>query len=73
LLTLDSKRTWATVLAAVHAGTFYIFFSWLPSYLHRTTGEETKLVLWVVLVAMLVFAVAVPFTGWLCDKGAPKV
>eukprot|EP00775_Hariotina_reticulata_P009250 gene9250-9416_t len=67
------KRTWAVVLASAPAGTFYIFFSWLPAYLHKSTGEEMQLVLWVVLVAMLVFAVVVPFTGWLCDKGAPKV
>ncbi|WIA20644.1 hypothetical protein OEZ85_005023 [Tetradesmus obliquus] len=48
-------------LEASYAATFYIFTSWLPSYLRATTNLPTQIIMWALLAGMALFI----FTTWL--------
>jgi len=54
---------------------FYIFFSWLPAYLHSpAVGLPPHAALAPLLLGMVLFATAVGLTGrYICDGPAPKL
>eukprot|EP00878_Enallax_costatus_P009882 GHUV01010319.1.p1 GENE.GHUV01010319.1~~GHUV01010319.1.p1 ORF type:complete len:550 (+),score=105.42 GHUV01010319.1:1185-2834(+) len=60
-------------LEGVYGALFYVFFSWVPSYLHTSTGVSIELTLWALMIGLGLFAITVPVTGHFTDKGIPKV
>ncbi|KAF6255165.1 major facilitator superfamily domain-containing protein [Scenedesmus sp. NREL 46B-D3] len=52
---------------------FYLGYSWLPSFFVQHAGISTMTSLWMVLTSMVLFTVIVPIAGFLSDKGLPRV
>lgn len=54
-------------------GSFYLGYSWLPSFFVAHAGISTMTSLWMVLTSMVLFTFVVPVAGYLSDKGQPRV
>jgi MFS family permease len=54
-------------------GSFYLGYSWLPSFFVAHAGISTMTSLWMVLTSMVLFTFIVPVAGYLSDKGQPRV
>ncbi|KAF6255166.1 major facilitator superfamily domain-containing protein [Scenedesmus sp. NREL 46B-D3] len=54
-------------------GSFYLGYSWLPSFFVQHAGISTMTSLWMVLTSMVLFTAIVPIAGYMSDKGQPRV
>eukprot|EP00879_Flechtneria_rotunda_P018557 GHRR01019471.1.p1 GENE.GHRR01019471.1~~GHRR01019471.1.p1 ORF type:complete len:249 (+),score=54.38 GHRR01019471.1:262-1008(+) len=52
---------------------FYLGYSWLPSFFAQYAGLSMMLTLWMVLTCMVLFTIVVPVAGYLSDRGQPRV
>eukprot|EP00775_Hariotina_reticulata_P013429 gene13429-13557_t len=52
---------------------FYLGYSWLPSFFVTYVGINQTTTLWMVLTSMVLFTFVVPIAGILADKGQPRV
>lgn len=68
--TIDQRMTCpvADDVAGI-GGSFYLGYSWLPSFFVTYAGLPTMLTLWMVLTSMVVFTIVVPIAGVLSDRG----
>lgn len=55
------------------AASFYLGYSWLPSFFVQHVGITQMLSLWMVLTSMVLFTFVVPIAGFLSDKGQRRV
>lgn len=70
------RPRWCFLLSLRCAGigaSFYLGYSWLPSFFVTHAGLPTMLTLWMVLSAMVIFTFIVPIAGYLSDKGLRRV
>lgn len=74
LVSAASHRNFCPLAAAAAAagigGSFYLGYSWLPSFFVTHVGLSTMLTLWMVLVSMVIFTFVVPIAGILSDRGS---
>lgn len=61
------------LLPHLAGASFYLGYSWLPSFFATYAGLPTLLTLWMVLTSMIVFTFVVPIAGYLSDKGQRRV
>ena len=65
--------SWSLLLPAGIGGSFYLGYSWLPSFFVAHAGISIMTSLWMVLTSMVLFTFVVPVAGYLSDKGQPRV
>lgn len=68
--------TSSCAVAAAFTGigaSFYLGYSWLPSFFVEHAGLPPMLTQWMVLSAMVLFTFVVPIAGYCSDKGQRRV